>query len=103
MNNYWQQTMLLQCTLQGVRYEFLQLCVDLCRCYAPTERHLYYEEDPAIGDHLYLAANRQRERREREKEMGMRAGAAGRTAGDEVRCGEERGRGHGKGRDVCRL
>ena len=45
-NNYWQQTMLLQCSLPEVRSEFLQLCVELCRCYAPHERHLYYEEAP---------------------------------------------------------
>lgn len=66
-NNYWQHTMLLQCSLQGVRSEFLQLCVELCRSFAPTERHLYYEEDPAIGEHVYLAAVRQRERRTRDE------------------------------------
>lgn len=63
---YWQHTMLLQCSLQVVRYEFLHLCLDLVRFYAPFERHIYYEEDPAIGEHFYLAAVKQ-QRREREE------------------------------------
>lgn len=79
-NNYWQQTMLLQCNLQGVRHEFLSLCVELCRCYAPRERGLYYDEDAAIGEHLYLAAVRRKERREQERRREQRAGAAARRA-----------------------
>lgn len=85
-NNYWQHTMLLQCNLQGVRYEFLQLCVELVRCYAPVERHLYYMEHPDIGEHEYLAAVRQREKRERHQQGLRPEGGTARRApvNDEV-------------------
>lgn len=72
-NNYWQHTMLLRCSLQGVRFEFLHLCLELVRSYAPYERHQYYEEDPAIGANLYLAAVRQQQQ-QRKGERG-RGGA----------------------------
>lgn len=67
-NNYWQHTILLQCSLHGVRNEFLQLCVELCRCYAPLERQLYYQEDPDIGQQQYLSAVPRRRQQEEVEE-----------------------------------
>lgn len=78
MTGYWQHTMLLQCSLQVVRYEFLHLCLDLVRSYAPFERRIYYEEDPAIGEHFYLAAVKQ-QRREREEAQRKRRRTEGRA------------------------
>lgn len=67
-NDYWQHTILLQCSLHGVRNEFLQLCVELCRCYAPFERQLYYQEDLDIGQQQYLTAVPRRRQQEEVEE-----------------------------------
>ena len=93
-NNYWQHTMLLQCSLSAVRNEFLQLCLDLVRFYAPHERHIYYEEDPAIGEHLYLAATRQQQERQRERRRQRRQR-------EEAERGRREGPGRGGGRGAA--
>ena len=51
-----------------MRNEFLQLCVELCRCYAPFERQLYYQEDPDIGQQQYLSAVPRRRQQEEVEE-----------------------------------
>ncbi|CAM9266723.1 unnamed protein product [Scytosiphon promiscuus] len=88
-NNYWQYTMLLQCSLQVVRFEFSHLCLDLIRFYAPLERHLYYEQDPAIGEHFYLSAVKQQQQRRRRQREKADAGERGRRRRAEGAGGEE--------------
>lgn len=101
-NNYWQHTLLLRCSLQGVRFEFLNLCVDLVRSYAPYERHKYYEEDPSIGANLYLAAVRQ-QRQQRKGERGRGEGGAEGGGGGGAGGGTSAARGVAAGDPQVRL